>query len=443
MSRERIHIVSVQADNFHRLRIAKLEHIPGQGLVRVTGPNASGKTSLLRAIMAALGGAGMIEKDVIHEGADKGSIILKLSNGYTIERRFTEASPKGYLTVVGPDQGKHSQKRLNGWLGPQAFDPLAFFHLTPDRQRDVLFSLGTDPELPQKLQKVRDEYARVYEERTPIISRRRHLAKIDAPSGDKPEPVDTSAELAKLRELQGQQQARKDALREAWNVKQQADTYPDAIKQAEEHVEDLKRQLAAAKDEVKRLKDNSAKAAQAADEALKTAQAMPDPAEQIDAIQARIEEAGAINAALEPWRRYEEAKAELDELAQQEREQTKRLDELKQREGSLLEEAGIPVDGLGFDETGEPLLNGRSLTVASGAELIQVAVQVALAANPDLRICLLDEANDLDLDAMTKLAELAEVNGFQIWCARLGLEGAGEVVIEDGMARDREPEVPS
>jgi len=65
----------------------------------------------------------------------------------------------------------------------------------------------------------------------------------------------------------------------------------------------------------------------------------------------------------------------------------------------------------------------------------QMAVDVAIAANPDLRVCLVDEANDMDLETLDALRQRAEEHGFQVWCCRIGIEGAGEIVVEDGEAR--------
>lgn len=60
-----------------------------------------------------------------------------------------------------------------------------------------------------------------------------------------------------------------------------------------------------------------------------------------------------------------------------------------------------------------------------------------------MRVCLLDEANNLDLPSMERLDELAKKHRFQIWAVRIGIEGPGEVVVEDGEAWTREDLVPA
>ncbi len=45
-------------------------------------------------------------------------------------------------------------------------------------------------------------------------------------------------------------------------------------------------------------------------------------------------------------------------------------------------------------------------------------------------------------EALEALRALAEEHDFQIWACRIGIEGPGEVVIEDGEARSADPTNP-
>lgn len=435
-----ITIAQVTVRDFHRLEFAEVEHVPGEGLVRVQGKNGSGKSSFLRAIMAGLGGAGEVRPDVIREGAETGEVRIALTNGFTVRRRFTEAAPKGYLTVEGPDGGKHTQGKLAEWLGAHAFDPAAFFALAPARQRDLLFSLGTNPELPEQLAEARREYSRVYEERTPVISRRRYLRSTTRPEGDRPEPVDVSGEMQRLAELQRQGQERAVAAREVEGLLRDGEAHARRVKDGERRVAELEEALRVARGDLAQAEKDLVQARGFYAEAKERADAMPDVSTEISECQARIREADQVRASLGPWEAWERAQEEEAGLAIIEEELTAELGALKGREAALLEQAGIPVDGLSFSEDGEPILNGRSLTVASGAERVRLAVQVALAANPDLRVVLLDEeANALDEDAIKALNQLAVDHGFQVWAARVASDPASEVVVVDGRATSRAP----
>jgi len=410
-----IHVAAVEAQDFHRLSVARVEYVPEVGLVRVTGANASGKTSLLRAIMAALGGAGEVLPDTIRDDAvDGGEVLVKLTNGFTIRRRFTESNPKGYLTVEGPNGAKHKQSTLNDWLGDRAFDPLAFFSLKPDKQREVLLSIATDPELPRKLDQLTAKGELVYEKRTPWIAQERHHKGVKRPSGERPEPVDVSAEMERLEALNAKAREREEA-------RQDVVACDTAIDEAEGEIE---RPEFVEQRSVKR------------NEAGVRFNDTPDVSNDIREVRDRINQANAINEQLEPWKEWDKSQKALREAKEQVKYHTEQLKELDREERELLQDSGIPVANLSFSEDGEPLLNGHPLSVASGRERIDVAVAVAMAANPELRICLVDEANDLDLGAIEELAKLAVEHDFQVWLARIGIEGGGEIVVEDGVARN-------
>lgn len=439
-----IHVVGVEVANFHRLKVAEVRIDAGGRFVKVSGANGAGKTSLLRAIRAALGGAGEVLDHALNDEADepKGEIRVELTNGFTIERRFTESAPKGYLTVTGPDGGKHGQGKLNGWLGSLSFDPLAYFDLKPERQRQVLLNLGGDPTLSDQLDEIRAQHRIAYEARTPWIAEQRRARSVTKPDGDRPDPVDVSGEMAKLRELQAAERERQDAFRAARAAGDQAERDQAEYQEADARVAELERLLEEAKAhavetaEVARASDTRARKATVA------ADALPDPSDAINGVQDRIAAADATNAALEPWRGWERAQEDLEKANAEVEGRTAALEDLRQTERRLIAEAGIPVPGLTFDpESGEPLLNERPLAVASGAERIRMAVNVAQAANSELRICLVDEANDLDLEQLKELDRLAREYGFQVWGCRIGLEGAGEIVVEDGEARSTATEV--
>ncbi len=433
---EKITLVGIEVENYRRITAAQIKLVPSKGLVRVTGANAAGKTSLLKAIAGALGGQGQVHRDSLHEGAENGRVTLHLSNGYTVERRLSEASPKGTLVVTGPDEGKHKQGKLNDWLGERSFDPLAFLSLDDARQREVLFSIGTDPDLSKNLDRARGEYQTAYGLRTPLISRRRHLKALEEPEGERPQPVDTSEEMRRLGELQAQERDRGDAFREAEYA---ADAAIDAGKltaEAKDRVEHLTRSLAEAQQEHAERTEQQDHVGKEAAQNLVDAQALPDPTEAMDEVKARLEAASEIQTAIEPWTRWDKAQDELAALKEEESKLTDQLGALKRLEADLLAKAGIPVEGLSFGEEGEIRLKGQPLALASGGDQMDFAVDVAFAADQDLGVCLLDEGNDYDLKSLERLHKRALAKHFQVWLCRIGIEGRGEVVVENGQAFD-------
>ena len=437
--KSKVHIVSLQVKNFRRLTVAEVRMIPGKGLVRVTGPNASGKTSLLKAIAGALGGGGEIHKESLHEGTKAGLVSLKLSNGFTIERQFTEKNPKGYLKVTGPDDGRHAQGKLTGWLGARSFDPLAFFSLPKEAQRDALFSVAKDPDLPDKLKNLRVLQKETYDRRTPWIVKKRELNRIieNAPEGEAPEPVDIKATLLTLHDLKDQQITYGNMGNRARDSRVDLENASLNVRNKIRQMDGLKADLLKAEKELARMETQHAQAKKKRAHIKKEFERLADVSEAIEDAQELLASATEVMKAREPWERHAKATAEAGEVDKAEKDLTDTIRGLKEREVQLLTDAGIPVDGIGFDEQGFAQLNGRSLEVASGRERIEVAVAVALAADPEIRVCLVDEANELDLDALAALDKLAKRHGFQIWVVRIGLEGDGEIVVEDGVAKNK------
>lgn len=439
MKREGIHVVGVEVQNMHRLRCAEVVLKPGGGLVTVTGANASGKTSLLRAIAGAIGGAGEVHEEALREGAESGRVHLQLSNGYTIDRHFTERNPKGALKVRGADGGAHKQGTLSGWLGDTSFDPLAFFTLKPDRMTEILLGLSTDPELASTLRGLRGDLETLADERRPHNSEVQRCQRMRAPEGERPEGVDLDAELARVEGLETdveQWKALGDAI-----VSANGDiaTITEHLTAHRTSVDELEKKLLDARGLVERTGVHLEAAQKRREEAVGVLENNTDPTPDLAAAREKVRSATARNAALEPWREWENSRGSLAAAQEAAAELTGRIDGLRELEATTIAGAGIPVEGLTFDADGHPLLNGRALELASGGERIGMATAVALAVDPQLRVCLVDEANDLDLAALEALAELGERHDFQIFACRIGIEGPGEIVVEDGMARTDEP----
>lgn len=438
--KEGIHVVGIDVENLHRLRFADVKLLAGGGLVRVTGKNKSGKSSLLTTIKEAFGGAAEVTEIPIHKGSEAGQVRIALSNGFTITRRITEQNTKGYLTVLAPDGGKHGQAKLNEWLGATSFDPLAFFSLKPERQREILLGLGSDPDLAEKLDEVRSRHAKLYAERTPFISEQQRCRRVKRPEGERPEPVDVSAAMEELRALQAKERARGDLVRDIRQLGQSITTNGDAKRSKRNRIKELEEELAKARTELDVLEEQGAGLERERAGLIAALEATPPVDAELAAVQEQLDQADSVNASLEPWKEWERAQASLKEATKSVDGLTEQIGQAKAEEIRLIAAAGIPVPGLTFDpETAEPQLNGFPLALASGGERIRMAVAVALAVDPELRVCLVDEANDLDLEALEELDRLAKEHGFQVFACRIGLEGAGEIVVDDGEALTPEP----
>ena len=100
MKNDKVKIVSFDIENVKRVQAVRVT--PAEtGLTTLGGDNRQGKTSCLDAIMSALGGEKYSPNDPIRDGSKKAQVIVKLSNGITVTRLFTDKGT--YLKIDAQD----------------------------------------------------------------------------------------------------------------------------------------------------------------------------------------------------------------------------------------------------------------------------------------------------------------------------------------------------
>ncbi len=439
MSKNPIRIISLVVENLYRLTAAHVTLDPKGGLVVVTGKNKQGKTSLLRSIAGLLGGAKYVAEDPVNTGSESGSgrAAIELDNGFHIERQCTPSNPKGKLVVVGPDGTRGSQSTLNDWLGELAFDPMAFFGLSLERQTEILLSLGKDPKLPAKLEKLTTKRAQLYDDRIPSNRRLQRAQRHTPPEGERPEPVDVSAEMEQLKTLQKQQAERNMESRAAVAMQLSAEQRQVARDQAITDARDLEAQLVTKTLLVEALQIEAEELGAKAVKMHAAAEKMPNPTEEIEAVQGRISLADVMQEALEPWHEHDRAQVERKEAEEEAEALTVQIQKVDKKKADLLKAAGIEIPGLSFDVDGAAILNNQPLELASHREQAIMAARVAVMADPELRACLIDEANSLDAEGLREMAELAEAEDFQIIIVRIEPTTMGQLIaVEDGVAQN-------
>lgn len=140
-------ILNLVAENFKRLQVVEIK--PDGSLIQVQGKNAQGKSSVLDAIWAALGGKKAIPGEPIRRGADEARIELLLGDDqkteYVVKRTFGRGR-EPQIVVEAPDGARYAtpQTLLDGLLGALSFDPLAFARMAPKDQAAELQKLVPD-----------------------------------------------------------------------------------------------------------------------------------------------------------------------------------------------------------------------------------------------------------------------------------------------------------
>lgn len=400
-------IVRLEATNFKRLKAVTIT--PDGDLVVVSGRNGQGKTSVLDAITAALGGvsAKNLPKP-IRDGAGSAEIVLETEE-LTITRRFTPSGST--LTVVGKDGAKvaKGQAKLDALLGRLSLDPLAFTQLDDKAQLKTLLELVELPFDPAALDQ---ERAEIFEQRTEA---NRDLKRLQAQLAGYPDfDVDQDYEEVSVTALLAELDAAQNANHQIGVATTARDGWADAVQRAERELLHAKGMLADAK------------------------QAVIDAGEprDVNAIRAKIDNAEKTNAKAREYTTFLKVIDEHAAVAANANELTKQIEAIDEQKRDGLAAAKFPGGlPLGFDDTGV-LLNGVPFKQASGAEQLRASLAMAIALNPELRVIRIADGSLLDSDGLRMVAEMAEANDCQVWLEVVSDSGEFGICIEDGEVAD-------
>jgi hypothetical protein len=160
--------------------------------------------------------------------------------------------------------------------------------------------------------------------------------------------------------------------------------------------------------------------------------AVQKPLPDRDAITAQLANASATNAAHAEYARRAQVEGELAMLHGQVADLAAQIAELDARKEAGLAAAGLPLDGLGFDDAGVTY-QGQPFVQASGAERLRVSLAMAMALAPHLKVIRITDASLLDSDSMALVEAMADEGGYQVWLELVADDaGPAGFYIEDG-----------
>lgn len=407
-----LRIIELEASAFKRLRAVRIK--PDGSVVEINGRNGQGKSSVLDAIAAALGGGHEAPDKPVRKGNKKAEIRVDLGE-MVVERRFTESGSTLTVTAKDGTELKSPQAVLDRLYGTTAFDPLEFTRMAPRQQVDILKRLtGLDAEFA-KLDAAKAEANRVKTDAARSV-KTLELQLAALPDVEGPdEEVSMEAIVAKAEAAQGVKRQNDKA--RAWLKEKES-----VLNALDMEIDVLKRQL---------FERETARKATAAsvDEWTPKVQAMVDPE-----MKSLTEEMRDLEARNELARRRKARRGIAEQLGaarDAERAAARRAEEAESYREEALASAKLPVKGLGFTEDGVTL-NGIPFGQASTAEQIRASVGMGLAQNPRLRVMLVREGSLLDGNSMRLLAEIADEHDAQVWVERV-TDGQGVgITIEDG-----------
>lgn len=417
-------VIELYAENLKRLKAVQIT--PHTALVQVTGANGSGKTSVLDALYFALAGKKAIDPVPVRRGEE--SAVVKLDLGDVVVTRKFDADGSTQLYVTTPDGAQYGkpQALLDTLLGSLTFDPLEFTRLQPKDRSDALRKLvGVDVSDIDRANQVDFDARTGINRQIKDLSARKNAAFVPEQA---PERVDISALVEKMRsatEFNGAIQ------RQEHNWRQQDEKrgrLVDEIADAEARITALRKHKATLEESLSFLDGE--------------VRLRPTPATRIDTadLARQIDEAQRINAKADADQRAIEEYAKLayqyEELIAQAEALTETMEQRKREKAERIAAAAMPIEGLTLrDEDLAVLYNGLPFEQASGAEQLKVSVAIAMAMHPKLRVLRIKDGSLLDEDNLAMLAQMAELEDFQIWIERVDTGGRIGIVMEDGAVK--------
>ncbi len=459
-------IVKFTAENIKKL--VAVEIAPSGDIVRLTGANGAGKTSVIDAITFALGGQAAIQAKPLRRGADKGRVVLDLDD-YVVRRRFwtTESGDTATDVVVEAKSGARypkPQQLLNDFFGRISFDPLAFSRMKSDDQLKMLRGLVTIDVDTDELDRLNK---RDYDERTEVNrvvkNLRAQASAIVVPEGLPAEKIDADAlmdQLARASEhntdVEMRRARREQAERDIVRLRDEADradasvggrvraveiAAADQRADIERQIADLQRRLGEvgerAAAEIVAIKTATADIAterraeaDAIAAKLASADALPDLIDAA-ALRADVDRANRTNAMIAQRDQRAELQAKADAEKAKADQLTVNIEARDKAKADAIAAANMPVPGLSFSSDGV-LLNGLPFDQASAAEQLRTSVGIAMAANPTLRVLLVRDGSLLTPSSMRLLADMVRDKDYQLWIEEADESGTKGIVISDG-----------
>ena len=417
-------IIEFRAEAFKRLQAVEIR--PDGHVVKITGQNEQGKSSVLDAIWAALGGKAMSPREPIRKGKSEASVELKIGKDkadHIVTRKWKRqddgtVTSSLWLFSVGR-RNPSPQAALDEILGPLTLDPLEFDRMTDLQRADALKALvpGID------FDELERQNAADYSERT-IAGRRAKQERaaaeaITLPPGPVPEWTDVS-ELA-------------EELRNATLHNQTTLNRVQRRKKAEEDIAAWRARAADLRQQADELEQHAEKTSKQ----LSEADPLPDLID-VESIQAKIKNVGPANRTAELAKKRDEHRKQAENFEAQVEALTKAIEARRQQKRDAVAAANLGVPGLELtDDDGTPvvMLAGVPFSQASDAERLRASVAVAMAGNPTLRIIRCKDGSLLDKRSMAILEEMAKAADFQVWVEVVADEAGAGIYIEDGMVQ--------
>lgn len=418
-------VLGLHAENFLNIKI--LDLTPPKKSILITGPNGSGKTNVIKIVVAGMEGFKNIPEPVLH-GEKSGKIVLDLGD-IIVTRTFTNETNK---LVVENNKGlvyKSPQALLNGFRSKISFDPMGYDSLSEKKQMEVLLNLI---DLPIDLDELARERSKIYGERTlvnrDITNYKGQLEgipdRLQIPDEEK-----STADIIENIKIATKQITENDKIRNDLDIhiekrvgiKAKQDKINEEMLKLKDQAEHIKLDLARADQTIATMKDEVAE--------------LVDP--DIEMFTCQMDDIETINAHVREKQERRRIFALIEETQEISKGMTKEMEAIDALKTKTIKEANMPVPGLGFNENGVTYDSGNgagpiALKQRSSGEQHEISFRIGMATNPKLKVVWVPDASLLDKNRIEAMKALAEKYGYQLWLEIVDDSDNVGIVIREG-----------
>lgn len=406
-----LRVVKLQIVNFKKVRA--LDITPTTNVVRIKGKNGAGKSSVLDAIWACVGGKDASPEKPIRDEEETAEVSLDM--GPIRLKRVWKKDGSSSLTIVGKngEKIKGPQTLLDDFIGNATIDPGWFIHMDPKKQKEIL------------QQVIGGDLTALDEERDKLFNRRQDAnrdaksakAKVDALSGNADGSKEEQSTEVVLKELN-------DAMDQDKNNKEKR----SSLEEWEKDIENTTKLVKDHKAQVAKWEQTLKESVTARDEVKNQVAELKDP--DIDSVKEKLQKLDKTNATA----RENAAKSTaIDESSVAEK-KAKELDdaikEIDRKKEDAFKNANLPIDGLALGEDGI-MLGDIPFAQASKSEQLTAAFLIACRSNPTLKILTIRDGSLFDSESQAKLQTLAKQEGVDLWLEIVSEDGDGSLEIEE------------
>ena len=472
-------LISLDCSDVKRIKAVHLD-FNEKGCTIIGGGNRQGKTSVLDAILYALGGENYRPVHFKREGAlEDGFIRLTFDDGMIVERSGKNAA----LKVIDSTGKKQGQNLLNALISKIAIDLPRFLNATDSEKAKVLLELlGIGDKLKELDDLEQDKYqertlvGRQYEQKDKAVKelpfysdvpetevssleltkQLGDVMKRNAATRAAVERIESNkAELVKLVErgenlekdrsaLDGQAAAQKEQV--SINAKNRLDSIEAQIQELQRQ----KNKVVAEKEQQLKIIDETVVTQKKAfdtqimenNSAIETLTDEIAKSENIDTsledtagLEKAIQECEQTNAKIRANKERQEKVEESVALKKEYERYTAEIEDIRKQRLALLDGADLPYPGLSVKDFGKgPVitLNGIPWSDCSGSEQLIVSAAIAFAVKKECQFVLMDKFEQFDQKSLDTFDAWLIKQDRQVITTRVSTGNECSVIIEDG-----------